>query len=157
MDTNEIEIFSIGPSKWSELGSFIWCGLFIIAGFFGFAWSWVFLIWLFAAFTGIRIFLRLCGTSYQLTSQRIFVHMGVVAKHVEEVELYRIKDIVMKQKFLERILKIGSVLIISTDDSTPKLALKGIADPYRIKEDIRNAYRVSRGKELVKSTEFIQS
>ena len=107
--------------------------------------------------TAFSIFLSIRSTEYKLTSQRFFLKKGLIAQDLEEVELFRVKDVKSNQGILQRIIGIGDIMILSTDDSAPELLLLGVRRPMEIKEQIRTAYRHIRKLEGVKTTEFIHS
>jgi len=107
--------------------------------------------------TAIRICIETHSTEYKLTTQRFFLKQGLIAKHLEELELFRVKDITVNQGIFQRMLGTGSVIILSTDDSTPRIVMRCIAMPTEIKEIIRNTYRAARKKERVRASEFIPS
>jgi hypothetical protein len=80
-----------------------------------------------------------------------------MSRHLNELELYRVKDVVVDQRFLQRLLGYGTVTIIADDDSTPTVSLAGVSGPTQVKEMIRTQYRASRQREGVHPTEFMQS
>lgn len=110
---------------------------------------------------GIVLFLHVWSKTaslhYRLTTQRLFVRRGLIAKHIDEVELFRVKDITVNQTLFQRILGYGTITILSTDDSNPELNLVGVGKPIEVKETIRDHYRASRKREGVASTEFSPS
>jgi len=76
---------------------------------------------------------------------------------VNELELYRVKDVKVDQGGLQRLLGYGTVTVLSADDTTPETDLVGVAKPVTIKEMIRTQYRAARQREGVHPTEFIKS
>jgi membrane protein YdbS with pleckstrin-like domain len=103
------------------------------------------------------VWTRVKSCSYRLTTQRLFVRRGWLAKHVNELELYRVKDVVVDQGVLQRVLGYGTITVLADDDTTPQVALVGISSPTKIKEMIRTQYRAARQREGVRPTEFLQS
>lgn len=97
------------------------------------------------------------ASSYRLTTQRLFVRRGWLAKHVDELELYRVKDVVVDQGVFQRLLGYGTVAVLADDDTTPRMELVSIARPTEIKEMIRTHYRAARQREGVRPTEFMHS
>lgn len=79
------------------------------------------------------------GVKYTVTNQRIIVEHGLIGKKKEEMEVGKIKDYNVKQSVAERLQKIGDILIISTDLTTPKIVLEKVEDPDHVKEIIRSA------------------
>ena len=110
---------------------------------------------------GVILFLlvwtKVKSCSYRLTTQRLFVRRGWLAKHVEELELYRVKDVVVDQGVLPRLLGYGTITVLADDDSTPTLQLIRISSPIKVKEMIRTQYRAARQREGVRPTEFMRS
>lgn len=85
------------------------------------------------------------STYYKITNQRVIINTGLIGKRQEEIELYRIKDYKVVQSITNRLLKIGDVVIISTDLSTPQTVLANVQSPNEVKDILRNAvldYRV---------------
>jgi membrane protein YdbS with pleckstrin-like domain/phage FluMu protein Com len=105
----------------------------------------------------LAVWIRVKSSSYRLTTQRLFVRRGWLAKHVDELELYRVKDVVVDQGILERALAYGTVTIFADDDTTPQLDLLRISSPTKVKEMIRTQYRAARQREGVHPTEFMRS
>ncbi len=92
---------------------------------------------------------------YRLTTQRLFVYRGLISRKVEELELFRVRDIDVIQGFWERILGYGRMNVFSTDSTTPKFEIHGLADPLKVKDMIRTNFRNARIRERVRPTEFI--
>lgn len=79
------------------------------------------------------------GTRYELTSQRLRIHKGILSKRIDEIELVRVKDTRMKQHMGERMLNVGDVSVISADISTPEFVLHNVRNPIEVRELIRKA------------------
>jgi len=103
----------------------------------------------------VWIHVQSCG--YRLTTQRLFIRRGWLARHVDELELYRVKDVVVDQGVMQRLLGYGTITVMADDDTTPRLELAGISGPAKVKETIRTQYRAARQREGVHPTEFLQS
>ena len=136
-------IFEVKPTYRAYLGLMIW-GVLLL----------VFVIGIFLL---IRAWYRVSSTRYRLTTQRLFVQTGLIAKKLEEVELFRVKDVTLHQGILQRLLGVGNVVVLSSDDTTPRLELAGISNPIDVKEQIRNAFRAARQREGMRMAEYIPS
>ena len=112
---------------------------------------------LLGALLWLRVWYLVSSTRYRLTTQRLFRETGLVAKHLEEIELFRVKDVILDQGFFDRLLGTGTVVVLSTDDSTPRLQIRGILNPVDAKEKIRTAFRAARQREGMRMAEFIPS
>jgi len=97
---------------------------------------------------GIKTFVYTRSIRYRLTTDRFFVIRGIVSRTMDELELIRVNDVIMRQGVWERILGIGSVTILSNDETTPEVVLAGIDDPESVKEKIRNAAAEKRAAGL---------
>jgi len=105
----------------------------------------------------LRVWYKTSATRYRLTTQRLFVEKGLIAKHIEEVELFRVKDVTVRQGALQRLLGVGSVVVLSSDDTAPRLTLKAIHNPVEVKENLRTAFRAARRNEGMHMAELIPS
>ena len=94
-------------------------------------------------------------TRYKLTNQRLTLRSGIVSQKVEEVEVYRIRDVSMEQEVMGRLLGFGDVVVHSSDASSPRIVLKNVPAPNKIKEQIRTASRQGRRNEGIRTNEFI--
>lgn len=87
-------------------------------------------------------------TRYSLYRDRFLVNRGLLTRHQEELRLYRIKDIVLRQSLLQRIFGLGTLTVHSTDSSTTRFYIVNIKDPERIAKllsDSAESERTSKG------------
>jgi uncharacterized membrane protein YdbT with pleckstrin-like domain len=96
---------------------------------------------------------RLRSTTYTVTNQRVLIEQGVFSKTVDEIDLRYIADSQFFQTFVDRILGIGHVTLISSDANTPRYVLRSIKDPRAVREIVRaEAYQVSQRQIFTRST-----
>jgi membrane protein YdbS with pleckstrin-like domain len=105
----------------------------------------------------LLVWIRVKSSSYRLTNQRLFVRRGWWSRQVNELELYRVKDVVVDQRSLQRLLGYGTIRVLADDDTTPAVDLVRVSRPMKVKEMIRTQYRAARQREGVHPTEFMQS
>lgn len=86
---------------------------------------------------------------YKLTSQRLIMTFGFIGRRTEEIDLYRVNDVGVKQHPMERITRMGDVYIASADTSSPIRHLHNVATPDRVKDLVREAARVERQRRRV--------
>lgn len=80
----------------------------------------------------------------RVTSERIVVEQGFWTKTRDDVEVFRIRDVVSKQAFWHRLLGIGDVVIKATEGRTDEShILRGVPDPVAVSEAIRAAWNAS--------------
>lgn len=94
-------------------------------------------------------------TSYCLTEDRLFVKRGFLNLREDEVRLYRIKDLVLRRSFLQRIFGLGTIQIISSDSSLSSFELSNIKRSGEVKEQLSTLVEEERQRKKVSSREFI--
>lgn len=75
-------------------------------------------------------------TKYSMSDDRIFCEKGLLSVKFEEILLYRVRDISMKITLGQRIFGVGSILLQSSDKTSPVLELRNIKNPREVKETI---------------------
>lgn len=73
-------------------------------------------------------------TRYALSEDRLFLSVGFFSVRDEEILLYRVRDISVKRSLWQRIFGVGTVIVRSSDKSTPEVFLKNIKKPLDFKE-----------------------
>lgn len=82
---------------------------------------------------------------YTLTTERLKVNkQGVVTQTKSDIELFKIKDVTVQQKMKDKMMGVGDIEVISSDDSDPVLVLKNVKDPHDIREKIRDASKKAK-------------
>ncbi len=98
---------------------------------------------------------RCLSVRYKLTTERLIVTSGLLSQRSEEVEIYRVKDVSVSQGALDRMVGIGTITVMVSDASSPRIELKAISQPMKRKEQIRQMSRASRKTEGVRSVEYL--
>ncbi len=73
-------------------------------------------------------------TRYALSEDRLFLSVGFLSIRDDEVLLYRVQDITTRRTLWQRLFRVGSILVTSSDKSQPSLVLKNIKKPLEVKE-----------------------
>ena len=81
---------------------------------------------------------------YRLTSRRLFLTTGIFHRRVDQVELVRVKDLFVRQTLVGSWLDVGSVILISSEQTLPKAVLLGIEEPQRVRDLIWHHTRLER-------------
>ena len=93
-----------------------------------------------ASVAGGRFDISIPQYRYTLTTERLIAeNKGVVSSKREEFELYKLRDVSVKQSLVDKAQKIGTVILVSTDPGTPELIMERIRNPESVKEAIRKA------------------
>jgi membrane protein YdbS with pleckstrin-like domain len=141
---SEEHIWSGTPSQIVNLPTFILCGFLSLTGVLAIVaipfalWRW----------------LVVKNTHYELTSQRLKTHLGVLSKRTNEIELYRVKDSRFDQSLFLRMFGLGSVVLISSDSTTPVATINSIPDARALRERIRTLVEERRDQKRVRVTEI---
>jgi Bacterial PH domain len=109
-------------------------------------WAWVvgLIALAYWANLGYRYLRAYRGHHYRLTNRRLFVTTGFFSRRVDQVELLRIKDVYIQQSMIGDWLRIGNVVVISSEQTLPKAYLLGIDDPRRIMDLIWHHMRLEQ-------------
>lgn len=80
----------------------------------------------------------------RVTNERIVIESGFWNKVRDDVEIFRIRDVVVKQNIWNRMFGIGDVVVKSTEGRAEEThILKGLPDPVGVSEAIRTAWNRS--------------
>jgi uncharacterized membrane protein YdbT with pleckstrin-like domain len=77
------------------------------------------------------------GSEYRLFHDSLEVETGIVARRIETIQLFRVRDLGLVQSMLNRIAGVGDVIVTSTDQSAPHYRLRGVEDPRKVYEQLR--------------------
>ncbi len=81
---------------------------------------------------------------YQLTSRRLLLTTGIFQRRVDQIELIRIKDLFVRQSLISSWLDVGTVILISSEQTLPKAHLLGVEQPHHVRDLIWRNSRVER-------------
>lgn len=95
-----------------------------------------------------RVMLPILQRRYRLTTQRLFIERGIFSQTVDQTELIRVDDVRLHKTFLDRLVGLGTVAVISTDASDREVVMEGIARPEEVAEFVRTQMRTMRRKSL---------
>lgn len=69
---------------------------------------------------------------FKITNYRIDYERGVLRKRIDTLELWHVEDIKFDQRIWERFLKVGTLTVVSHDDTNPNLEMRGLPDPRKL-------------------------
>lgn len=132
-----VDQFRSSTARWL-FGSFSGWGTLLLClagvGFLILGWRW----------------LRNMAASYEVTDQRLIVRRGILIRTVDEIELYRVKDVRLEYSLLNQLVDIGTIALTSSDPSTAgaKFVLRDVPMARDRREGLRGLVeraRVRRG------------
>ena len=100
--------------------------------------------------------LPLTFTKYALTEDRLFLERGFLNLRQEELLLYRVRDLSLKRSLGQRLFRVGSVLVMSSDQSTPVLELKNIRRAREVKELLHQRVEQAKLQRRVRLGELME-
>jgi uncharacterized membrane protein YdbT with pleckstrin-like domain len=96
------------------------------------------------------------GSKYEITEERLIIRRGIVSKSIDEVELYRIKDIRIDFSLINQLAGIGRITIGSSDETTRSgdLVIAGIDRAQERRETLRRLVDAARQKRRVREIDM---
>lgn len=108
------------------------------------------LVWLFVLGAGVAILVRealfVFSLRYRLTTQRLFVHRGILTRVTDQMELMRVEDVRLRQGVVDRLVNTGDVEVMGSDETDEVITLQSISAPAEVTEALRLHVRGARGK-----------
>jgi membrane protein YdbS with pleckstrin-like domain len=153
-DEPEQVLWEGGFSSKAMLGDWIAAGIvslaMVIGSFYAAQWQWyvlavIPLIWLGVL---IKFASKKYGVHYRLTNQRLVHQRGILSRATNRIEAIDIDDVTVNQGFIERLMNVGRITIVSDDSTDRELQMDGIENAEevsRIIDKVRRAERVKRG------------
>jgi uncharacterized membrane protein YdbT with pleckstrin-like domain len=96
------------------------------------------------------------AASFELTPERIVIRRGIFIKSVDEIELYRVKDIRLDYSLINQWAGIGTITLTSSDGTTRyvPLVLPDIENAEARREEIRRLVEAARQKRRVREVDM---
>jgi len=149
--SEESPIWTGSPSQWLNAGWFITSligvgVLFTIAALVGQPFIAVGAV--IPAIAAIVQYLKVRSTRIDVTSERITTTVGIFSRRKWDMELYRVKDTMLHEPFLLRLVRRANIQIISSDRSSPSITLPALPNAEWLRQQIRanvERLRLKRG------------
>ncbi len=95
-------------------------------------------------------FLTTKTTVYELTTERLKTSEGVFSKVTDTLELYRVKDIEVRQPFLLRMAGLEDVHLQTSDASSPLVIVSAVPQAVSFGDKTRNQVEAIRSQKGVR-------
>ena len=89
----------------------------------------------------IKLLLWSYGHRYLLTTRRLVVEKGLVSRNKSQILLIRVKDLNLRQSVIDRFIGIGTIEVISSDETIKDLFVEMINKPNKIYEKLHKAWQ----------------
>lgn len=98
------------------------------------------------------------ATTYEVTEDRLILHKGIVRKSIDEIELYRVKDVRIDFSIVNQMADIGTISITSSDETTrdAPLVIRDVARARARREALRTLVDTARRMRGVREIDMVQ-
>jgi uncharacterized membrane protein YdbT with pleckstrin-like domain len=149
--SEESSIWAGTPSQWLNAGWFIAClagaGVLVTVAALT-AQPMLAALAIIPAIGALVKFLTVRSTRISVTTERITTTVGIFSRRRWDMELYRVKDTMLHEPFLLRLVRRANIQIISSDRSSPSITLPAIPNAEWLRQQIRSnveRLRLKRG------------
>jgi len=117
--------------------------------------------WLVLSLVAVGLFvwrwLENMASRYELTEERLIIRRGLIAKSLDEIELYRIKDVRISFSIINQIAGIGTIGIASSDETTRNgdLIIRDVERAQPRREELRRLVDIARQKRRVREVDMV--
>ena len=98
------------------------------------------------------------ATTYELTEDRLILHKGIINKSLDEIELYRVKDVRVEFSLIAQWAGIGTIVLESSDETTAgqPLIMRDIDGAPARREKLRELVNAARRLRGVREFDMVQ-
>lgn len=98
------------------------------------------------------------STLYEVTEDRMILYRGIVRKSIDEIELYRVKDVRLDYSIVNQISGIGTLTITSSDETTRggPLVIRDVEHAKERREKLRELVSNARRLRGVREFDMVQ-
>ena len=86
-------------------------------------------------------FVKRMSTTYLVSSQRLYIRRGLLAKRVQQTRIDRVQNVNTQQSLRERLLRVGTVDFDTAGSDDSEFRFVGIADPAQVVNAVDRAQR----------------
>lgn len=97
-------------------------------------------------------FLQQATLRYVFTNERLIIRYGILVRTEDEIELYRIIDVIQTINIFQRLISVGTVTVTSSD-KTGTVVMKSVYKPSRVRNGLRKLSERCKSKRGVRILE----
>ncbi|RYD78496.1 MAG: PH domain-containing protein [Verrucomicrobiaceae bacterium] len=156
--SEESSLWKGSPSQWLNLWHFtgaivlaagiITGGIFMPPAWIGLVIPLVWILWK---------YLTVRCQGFELTSERLKITQGVINQKLDEVELYRVKDMLLVRPWWMRVTGLASIILETSDRSQPTLEIPAVRGGLELREKLRKQVELQRDRKRVREMDFEDS
>ena len=98
--------------------------------------------------------LKLSFTTYAISEDRLFRETGLLSRNYEEVLLYRVRDITLTRSLWQRLFRVGTITVHSSDKSASTLEMVNVKAPKYVKELLHQQVEEAKERRRFRFGEF---
>ena len=97
------------------------------------------------------------AAKFEVTEERLVIRRGIIFKSIDEIELYRVKDIRLNFSLINQWANIGTITLVSSDETTRDgdLVLADIERAQERREAMRRLVDAARQKRQVREIDMV--
>ena len=97
------------------------------------------------------------AAKFEMTEERLIIRRGIFFKSIDEIELYRIKDVRMNFTLLNQLTGIGTICLTTSDETTRggDLLMCDIPRAHARREELRRLVDAARRKRGVREIDMV--
>jgi len=97
------------------------------------------------------------ATTYEVTGDRLILHKGIFVKSIDEIELYRVKDVRIDFSLINQWADIGTITINSSDETTKAgpLVIRDVDQARARREKLRELVNAARRERGVREIDMV--
>jgi uncharacterized membrane protein YdbT with pleckstrin-like domain len=95
--------------------------------------------------------------TYEVTDDRLILHKGIFVKSIDEIELYRVKDVRLDFTLINQWAGIGTITITSSDETTrdAPLVIRDVEGARERRETLRERINTARKARGVREIDMV--
>ena len=94
---------------------------------------------------------------FDITEERLVIRRGILFKSIDEIELYRIKDVRIDFTLINQVAGIGTIRVSSSDETTREgdLVMRHVERAQARREQLRRLVDAARQKRQVREIDMV--
>jgi uncharacterized membrane protein YdbT with pleckstrin-like domain len=144
-------------SQLTNIGTYLFCAVFaaaVVAAALIWGVPWIYLLLVLPVLLAVRAYLRPLSQRYTLTNERLRIESGLISQRVDDLELYRVKDLTLVKPAALRMFGLGTLVLHTSDYTTPQLMIRAITEPERVHDLLRANVEQQRSRKRVSEVDF---
>ena len=93
-------------------------------------------------------------TVYSLDNNRFYLKRGFLNSVMDELLLYRVLDVKLTRSLGQKIFGVGTILLITADQSNPNLSIKNVRHSDRVRKLLSNIVERERNEKRIMGKEM---